>query len=152
MSALALPRPTTAPGRVPRRRSHLQLVGPGFVPPAPRPRTPVAAPAGAAVGAPRRAAIRLTARGRLVRSVLALVVGMLVAIGAGGWLGSLGAQEYSGPLERVSVTAGDTLWAIAAASAGSGQDVRDVVDDIVQINGLGTAEIAVGQQLLVPAG
>ncbi|WP_152192099.1 LysM peptidoglycan-binding domain-containing protein [Georgenia satyanarayanai] len=145
MSALAIP---TAPVRqVPaRRRGHLQLVGPGYVAPGPQrvaPARPVPRPA-----------VRLTARGRLVRSLLVLTVALTAAVTGGSWLGGLtaDAQGYQGPVERVSVSAGDTLWAIAAGTAGEGQDVREVVDDILELNGLASGDLVVGQQLVVPAG
>lgn len=149
MSALAIPtpvRPAPAGGR-PARRGHLQLVGPDFVPTSPRQTDVASRPAA-------RPAVRLTARGRLVRSLLALTAGVGVAVAGGTWLGGVAAdaQSYSGPTERVSVGAGDTVWAIAAATAGEGQDVRDVVDDILRINGLASGDVSVGQQLLVPAG
>ncbi|MCM3661815.1 LysM peptidoglycan-binding domain-containing protein [Georgenia satyanarayanai] len=144
MSALAIPAVPVreVPGR---RRGHLQLVGPGYVAPAPRPAEPASA---------ARPAVRLTARGRLVRSVLVLTVALTAAVAGGGWLGSLtaDAQGYQGPVERVSVATGDTLWAIAAATAPEGQDVRDVVDEILQLNGLASGDLVVGQQLVVPAG
>ena len=157
MSALAIPRPAiraavpvAAPGS---RRGHLQLVGPGYVPAPQRADVTASTPRVSAAPAPRQAHITLSARGRMVRSLLAVVLGMAIAIGAGSWLGTLaGGQEYAGAVEQVSVAAGDTLWTIAAATAGSGQDVRDLVDDIVQLNGLGSADLAAGQQLLVPAG
>lgn len=161
MSALAAPTPVrTGAGPRPRPR-HLQLVGPGFVPaPVPEVQRP-ASPAG--VTRPRstpstdrtaQPGLRLTARGRLVRSAALLLLATVLAVATGGWLGSVvsGGESYSGPVERVTVSAGDTLWGIAGATAAEGQDVRDVVDDILRINGLESGDLAVGQQLLVPAG
>ncbi|PYF99849.1 LysM domain-containing protein [Georgenia satyanarayanai] len=147
MSALAIP---TVPAReVPARsRGHLQLVGPGYVAPVPQ-RVEPTRPAEVA-----RPAVRLTARGRLVRSLLVLTVALTAAVTGGSWLGGLAAdaQGYQGPVERVSVATGDTLWAIAAGTATEGEDVREVVDEIVELNGLGSSELVAGQQLLVPAG
>lgn len=144
MSALAIPAVPVreVPGR---RRGHLQLVGPGYVAPAPQRAEPTPA---------ARPAVRLTARGRLVRSVLLLAVAVTAAVTGGGWLGSLtaDAQGYQGAVERVSVATGDTLWAIAAATAAEGQDVREVVDEILELNGLASGDLVVGQQLVVPAG
>lgn len=154
MSALAIHRPQVRPGRpaTGTRGGHLQLVGPGFVPAPVAGSSPSRAQSPAAAPAPRPG-VRLTARGRMVRSVLVLVVGAMLAIGAGGWLGSaLGPAEYTGPVETVSVRAGDTVWGIAASATSAGTDVRDVVDDILRLNGLSSAELTAGQQLLVPAG
>lgn len=162
MSALAIPLPAprrAVPARTRRaapadtapadtaatRRGHLELVGPGHVPAA----APASAPATETAGQP----LRLTARGRLVRSVAVLLLGLTAAVAAGGWLGSVAAQApYEGPTTTVTVTSGQTLWGIAAASAGTGQDVRDVVDVIRDLNTLPTADLAVGQRLVVPAG
>ncbi|WP_413450545.1 LysM peptidoglycan-binding domain-containing protein [Georgenia phoenicis] len=148
MSALAIP---AVPVReVPaRRRGHLQLVGPGFVPAGAPARQEAVRPVPAA-----RPAVRLTARGRLVRSLLVMVLALTAAVAGGSWVGGLvsDAQGYTGPVERVSVSAGDTLWGIAAATAAEGQDVREVVDDILELNGLASGDLAAGQQLVVPAG
>lgn len=156
MSALAIPRSQArrAHPATGTRRGHLQLVGPGFVP------SPVTvagdeadrAPSTAAARVATRPGVRLTARGRMVRSALALVAGMVLAIGVGGWLGSTSTAEYTGPVDQVSVGAGDTVWGIAAGTAPAGTDVRDVVDEIIRLNGLSSAEVSAGQQLLVPAG
>lgn len=149
MSALAIPRPVHRP-TTPARR-HLEVVGPGFVP-----QQRVAAPAAPLprAAAAARPAVRLTARGRMVRAAALLVLALGAAIGAGGLLGVAvsDAHTYAGPVERVSVGAGDTVWAIAAASAGQGQDVRQRVEEILQLNGLASGDLVVGQQLVVPAG
>ncbi len=160
MSALAVPTPVSPGAGARPRPRHLQLVGPGFVP-APEVQRP-ARPA--AVTPPRstpsvarteRPGLRLTARGRLVRSAALLLLATLLAVATGSWLGSVmaGGESYSGPVQRVTVSTGDTLWGIAGATAAAeGLDVRDVVDDILRINGLESGDLAVGQQLLVPAG
>ncbi len=158
MSALALPAPVRSravprhdAGR-PARRGHLQLVGPGFTP---VPTAPADQPADRAARLARtRPAVRLTARGRLVRSVLGLVLATGLSVAGGSLLGAAvgDSQSYSGPVERVSVGAGDTLWGIAASTGTDGRDVREVVDDILDLNGLSSGELTVGQQLVVPAG
>lgn len=157
MSALAVPVPVAAPARRPqtagsRRRGHLELVGPGFVP-APDGPAGRAVPGPAAAAPAARPQVRLTARGRLVRSLAALVLGLGAAVTGGAWLGSVvgSTAAYEGPTTTVSVGAGQTLWQIAAASASGGQDVRTVVAQIQGLNGLSTASLAVGQQLVVPA-
>lgn len=152
MSAAALPLPTApADGhRSPRPARHLRIVEPPHVPARAAggagARRPVDAPAA-------RPGIRLTARGRLARSLLVLVTAGALAGAGGGWLGGrlADAQSYTGPVERVSVGAGDTVWAIAAAAATDGQDVRAVVDDLLRLNGLASGDLVLGQQLLVPA-
>ncbi len=49
------------------------------------------------------------------------------------------------------VHAGETLWSIASDLADDGDDVRGVVADIRDLNGLTTSVIGVGQVLIVPA-
>jgi nucleoid-associated protein YgaU len=97
-----------------------------------------------------RAPLRLTARGR--RAVVALVL----AAGLGIWalLGTVLAEGSDGLHlagdSSVVVESGDTLWSIASAVAGNDQDVRVVVEQIRQINGLGSGDLMPGQVLQLP--
>ena len=93
--------------------------------------------------------LRLTARGRRLLVVLALLfaVGAL-AIG-GAVLGESGGGLELMGTTKVIVEPGDTLWSIAGAAAGE-RDVRDVVVDIRRLNGLDTAVITPGQVLVLP--
>ncbi|HQY33484.1 MAG TPA: LysM peptidoglycan-binding domain-containing protein [Actinotalea sp.] len=95
-------------------------------------------------------ALRLTRRGR--RVVLGLAVALAVAVGL-----SAQSAEADGPVAATAVTAhtvaaGETLWEIAASVAGAGQDVRDVVDAIAELNGIAGGGLQAGQQILVPLG
>ena len=49
------------------------------------------------------------------------------------------------------VRSGDTLWGIARAQAGSGEDLRPLVDRLVRVNHLRAAAIVPGQQLVLPS-
>jgi Tfp pilus assembly protein FimV len=49
------------------------------------------------------------------------------------------------------VHAGDTLWSIASDATDPGGDVRSLVSEIRDLNGLSTSAITVGDVLLVPA-
>ncbi|MEE6274036.1 LysM peptidoglycan-binding domain-containing protein [Georgenia wangjunii] len=165
--------PVTAPVRSARPR--LELVRPGFVPrpaeaPAHRPAAPrpaVARPTPARAAAARpgparpAAAVRprveartrqhLTARGRAVVATFAFLAATTAAVGVGAWAGQAGAAGAEGPVTAVTVGAGETLWGIAAGAAAPGEDVRDVVDEMLALNGLSSAELRAGQQILVPA-
>lgn len=93
--------------------------------------------------------LRLTARGRAVVVVLAA---LLVA----GWAlratdAAAGGAEPAIPVDVVTVTSGQTLWQIASSIATPGEDVRDVVDRLILLNGLSGSGLRAGQQLLVPA-
>lgn len=92
--------------------------------------------------------LRLTRRGRTV--VWAAAV--LVAAGVGLSAQSAGADGPGAatPVETHVVAPGETLWQIASSVAAPGEDVRVVVDELVELNGLGGAGLQAGQQILVP--
>lgn len=92
--------------------------------------------------------LRLTRRGRVVLVVLALGLVALVVL----WGGRAFASGPGEPREVTvhAVQAGETLWQHAAALAGGDRDVRDVVDELMALNGLSSASLEVGQQLLLP--
>ena len=100
--------------------------------------------------APRtQGSLRLTRRGRLV----VLVLGLVAMLALGVVLGSVSAasdESTAGRTEMVRVQAGDTLWDIASARAGSGESVQDVIDEIRAINDLSSAALLAGDQLEVP--
>ncbi len=100
------------------------------------------------------APVRLTRRGRLLRSVLlavALLVVLLVALVA--WGPGVVATSGGGTPDQVrtvTVQPGQTLWTIAADS-GLGGDPRDVVREIQDLNALtDPGTLQVGQTLAVP--
>lgn len=92
--------------------------------------------------------LRLTRRGWWVLSLLAVA---LVVVGV-----VVGDRAFaSAPAEAVSVTEhyvaqGETLWKIARTVALPGEDTRDVVDMLVELNGRSSASLQVGEQLLLP--
>jgi Tfp pilus assembly protein FimV len=109
---------------------------------------------GAAAGRAHAAAqvapapLRLTRRGRAVLTLLALVVLL------GGLRG--GQAIADGPSRALEVTtytvsAGETLWQIAADQAHPGEDVRDVIQELADLNGLPSTSLLAGQQLILPA-
>ena len=52
-------------------------------------------------------------------------------------------------MHYVTVAPGDTLWSIAAEAA-PGEDRRDTVHRIVELNALGGPRLSVGQRVAVP--
>lgn len=82
---------------------------------------------------------------RLRTVVVALAVVGLTA------LGMAVAAQGSAPTHYTSVVVqpGDTLWSIAARRY-PGDDVRERVEDIEQVNGLSGPAIQVGQTLRLP--
>ncbi|WP_264031505.1 LysM peptidoglycan-binding domain-containing protein [Cellulosimicrobium sp. SH8] len=110
-------------------------------------------PLGRADGAavPERAGgrpLRLTRRGRVVLVLLAAVVLLLAA--------RVGVAVASGPGEPVEVrvhvvAAGETLWELAQGVAAPGEDLRDVVSGLAELNGLSSSGLQAGQKILLPA-
>jgi nucleoid-associated protein YgaU len=97
----------------------------------------------------RSGRVRLTRRARRLAVVLALAAG--VALGS--WLGPLlsgsGSDLRLAGESTVVVQPGDTLWSIAVPVS-RGADVRAVVDEIRQLNGLRGADLVPGQVLQLP--
>ena len=60
------------------------------------------------------------------------------------------AEGLPADVESVTVTSGETLWSIAAELTSPGSDVRDVMSQIVALNGLESEALVAGQQLTVP--
>jgi hypothetical protein len=108
------------------------------------------------VSAGATAPVRLTARGRfVVRALvwLAAVVVLTVAVGLAVLLGGGRAEggERSRPLPVTYhvVAPGETLWGLAERIA-PGVDPRDTVAEIVESNGLASANVRVGTRLALP--
>lgn len=111
-----------------------------------RPRTQHAA----AVRAPQHdAPLSLTRRGRIVLTMLALALVGLVAVL---FASVAGADAPLAPQEVTvhTVAAGESLWQVASAATVAGDDVRDVMDQVMELNGLADSQLAIGQQLVVP--
>lgn len=110
---------------------------------------PRVAPPGHGPVVPAAPGLRLTRRARRLGVVLGLAVGVVV----GSWVGSAvaGGEEGLRLAGDVSVVVeqGDTLWSIAAAVAGE-DDVRAVVAEIKERNGLRDAALVPGQVLVLP--
>lgn len=98
--------------------------------------------------APANSGLKLTARGRRVVALLALlpiVVAFLL-------IGTKSAQaETATPSTAViTVEAGQSLWDVAVAIAPN-EDPRATIWTIKALNGLETSEVQAGQALVVPA-
>lgn len=107
-----------------------------------------AAPAAPLAGRPR---LRITARGRAV--VGTLIAAPLAALALFLGLGAAGAVATQSPssatFEYVTVSAGESLWDIAADVAPSA-DPREFAAQVVALNQLASATVQPGQQLAIP--
>ena len=136
------------------------VVLPVRVPPRPvRPAVVIPFPARSARGrtaSPSR--VRITRRGRLTLTVMAVLAVCVAAVAVLAPAATPASQATTGAtgttgtaVTEVVVTPGVTLWEIAAAVAGPGQDVRDVIAEIREMNDLESSGVVAGQELVVPA-
>ncbi|GEN79264.1 LysM peptidoglycan-binding domain-containing protein [Actinotalea fermentans] len=95
------------------------------------------------------APLRLTRRGRVTVFLLALGLGLVGMLG--NQVANAGTPSPGVPVETYTVRSGETLWDIASGIAAPGQDLRDVVDHLVNLNDLPGAGLTAGQQILLPA-
>lgn len=93
--------------------------------------------------------LRLTTRGRVVVVLLALLV-VALPLMLGARAAQAGVPATAPQVERHVVAPGETLWQIAAAVAEPGDDVRDVVGDLVRLNALPDSSLLAGQTIVVP--
>ena len=100
-----------------------------------------------------RTRLRLTRRGRMVFTALAalpIAIGVLLgSLASGGAVA--GIDDGTGPavFDTVVVGAGDTLWGIAESLAPTA-DPREVIHEIMQLNGLRDPVVQPGQRLALP--
>src|SRR5215469_10016721 len=110
----------------------------------------------AADGRMPRTPVRLTRRGRLVVgtclvAVVSVVVLLVMALASGRAQATNHGQPGAGyqGMHQVVVRPGQTLWSIAAAAEPSA-DPRNVIQEIMSTNSLGSPTISAGQLLWVP--
>lgn len=94
------------------------------------------------------AGLRLTRRGRTVLTALAVLLTLAAAFTA--QRADADGASAATPVVTHTVVAGETLWGIASSVAVPGEDVRDVVDRLMELNGLHNGGLRSGQQILVP--
>ena len=98
-------------------------------------------------GPARARRMTLTARGRHVAALMVVLV-----LGAFLLAGRAAAADDSGPLrvEVYTVATGDTLWQIASRVTTPGEDIRDVVIRLEQLNRMSSVDLRAGEQILIP--
>lgn len=110
--------------------------------------------AGVGVSTPRvvRSHLRLTRRGRAVFTTLAalpIVVGAFVlTVNDGGAMAGVAGQPGA-TFDYITVPQGESLWTLAEEVAPD-SDPRDVIDAIMSLNQMSSAEVLAGQRLAIP--
>ena len=91
---------------------------------------------------------RLTVRGR--RALAGAGVALLIALT--GWGSIALADQPVEPMQTATYTflPGESLWQVASAAAAPGQDVREVLDQIMELNGMTTSAVQAGDMIRVP--
>lgn len=64
--------------------------------------------------------------------------------------GAAGAESTPPETTRYVVSAGDTLWEVAAVHAGPEVDIRNLIADIKELSGVESSTIHPGQILRIP--
>jgi hypothetical protein len=144
-SRVGVCRPPESPAMPSRRAVGPRRPAPGSAVTRPGPSVPGARRAATRPSAVR---LRLTRRARRLAVVLALAVGVALGSWLGPWLGGGSALQLAGG-SSVVVQPGDTLWSIAGDLGGEG-DVRALIDEIQELNGLSGADVVPGQVLQLP--
>ena len=99
-----------------------------------------------------RPRLRLTKRGRAVLLFLAatplVIAALVLALNGGG--ANASREGSSVPMQYVTVDAGESLWQVAESIAPNA-DPRDVIDQLMQLNQLESADVFAGVELAIPA-
>ena len=99
-------------------------------------------------GLPGAGRLRLTRRGRVVLRAAAVLVAGAALLSGGRAVAESPAPAVS--VDSYTVGSGETLWSIASAFTAPGEDVRDTVDRLADLNGMTGSSLTAGVQILVP--
>ena len=97
----------------------------------------------------RPAPVQLTRRGRVMAVLLLLGIFLAVLTVFGSHSAATGDAGVPVQTRTVEVREGDTLWGIASEVAKPGQ-VREMVDQIEELNALSGSALSEGQEIAVP--
>jgi hypothetical protein len=84
---------------------------------------------------------------KLVRGVA--IFTLAFGLSAAGISGSMATSNPASPLDYATISAGDTLWELAAVHAPD-QDPRDWIADVVSLNALQSIDLEPGQRIALP--
>jgi len=85
----------------------------------------------------------------LVVLVIALLLFLALGLVGAGLSGAAGQSGPAVPTHTVVVAPGDTLWDLASAAA-KGGSIRDMEQEITDLNGLSSVVLVAGQRLRIP--
>lgn len=104
-----------------------------------------------AAATPAQPRLRLTRRGRVVLTILAAAPLVIIAAMLGLQSGGAVANDSGSSVvfDTETVLPGESLWSIAERVA-PGTDPRDVVYELVALNGLQNSQVHPGQQIAIP--
>jgi hypothetical protein len=100
-------------------------------------------------GTQNRTSIVLTARGRVVLGLMLTLAVLFAWVLIGSGTAGASTESNGAVTSVVVVQPGENLWSIAQ-SVNPGEDPRNLVIQIREINGLGSQHVFPGQSLIVP--
>ena len=100
-------------------------------------------------GTQNRTSIVLTARGRVVLGLMLTLAALFAWVLVGSGTAGASTESNGAVTSVVVVQPGENLWSIAQ-SVNPGEDPRNLVIQIREINGLGSQHVFPGQSLIVP--
>ncbi len=102
------------------------------------------------VQSPQTTTLRLTRRGRVAVLIAALLTLTVLVVALGSSTIATGEPGTAEPTRTVTVQPGDTIWKLATDANPNG-DLRQTVDDIMQLNSLHSASgLQMGSEVAVP--
>ncbi|MFR7989116.1 MAG: LysM peptidoglycan-binding domain-containing protein [Anaerovoracaceae bacterium] len=92
---------------------------------------------------------RITSKFRFTLFATVLLLCLFTLIGTISGLNTVSSSSLD-QYYQVQVQYGDTLWDIAAEYGPADRDIRSVIWDICEINGISAEQLTAGQRIIVP--
>ncbi|MBR5315192.1 MAG: LysM peptidoglycan-binding domain-containing protein [Firmicutes bacterium] len=92
---------------------------------------------------------RITSKFRFTMFLVVMILCLMTVVGTLLGLNTVNSASLN-QYNHVQVEAGDTIWNIACEYAPDNMDVRKVVHDICDVNGISADELAAGSKIIVP--
>jgi len=90
---------------------------------------------------------RLESPRKLIRALVAVVAVLVATIAP--FSATASAEKVDVQFEYITVNSGDSMWDLARHHA-PGEDPRDWIADVVNLNGLESSNLIAGQQIALP--